>query len=1061
MNTFTRRIRVFPVRQNAVGLLLSGIFCLSGCGGGGGGGGGNPPPQPDFTLGLNPTTVSVTAGGAGTTSVTVNALNGFSSQVSVQIAGLPNGVIATPASFTLSPGNSQAVTLSAAAGSSAVTATVTFTGAASGLQHSAPLSLTIAAGGGGRFTSTRTKYVRTDAVTEYYLWVNSHWVVYHTPTSRYFVTDPFSNSVFVMDSVNRTKIGTIAVPGAYGIDEAPDQSSIYVGTLIGDVYVIDPVGMRIKKRYIASEIGPYGYQAIIALALSDGRLALLGQQGGIPSVDGSSSVAIWNPGDNSITIYGSPNTLVPSSPLCGVSLGLHIFGFGLTSDRTTLLVGDGALCELNAITGQSNSASFSANTGVIVTSPDGKYIALPSFPTTILLIDPKTLNQVAQINLPSDPNLQVSVASLTFSPDSQTIYVGGDTIVYAFNVATQQLIGWLPNIVVTYTSGGLAVGPIYNPNYEVMDNNGILVGPQEEGFGFLDTTQLRTGTVGSQFLNNYLSPATGPVTGGTPVQLSAPNTVNYVLIGPNQASSLSNSGTLLTMTTPPGNPGPADVYVFASDGGMQLIAEGFSYGPTILEVAPSLSTAEGGGAGVIYGYGFVSAGATKIPTDLSVSVGGTKVTIVGFNPNTYNVSGQPFLLQSLYYTIPPGVPGNAADVSVTTSAGTAVAKAALNYLPALKQFPLPGASLMQGIYDPIRDLYYFTDTTKIQVFSLSQGKWLAPISIPAPSGTTQKLWGIALSADGTKLAVADSQAGVIYLVDPANPSSIKTFPVKPAQATTGVLVLPAGVAISNSGMVYMVVDVQGGTGYHNYYTLDTNTGALTDLGIDGPGLGSSDLYLRLAFSADGARVFFNNDGYVFNIDTATGTLVSASVDSVCCYGNYDLALAPNQTQFAASNYLYDTNLNASSTVELNDREIKDASYVYGTKFSPDGTLLFQPATQGMDVYDGRLGTFLSRIAFSVPLSTNYDALVSDGKDNILIAITGTSGNGIAVIDLASVPEPGPLPYSAQATSQAVRTPSSDSAKRNPANSMQRKTTSVPQRRVVPHVTNPDLLHLSK
>src|SRR5215472_10730541 len=246
MNTFTRRIRVFPVRQNAVGLLLSGIFCLSGCGGGGGGGGGNPPPQPDFTLGLNPTTVSVTAGGAGTTSVTVTALNGFSSQVSVQITGLPNGVIATPASFTLSPGNSQAVTLSAAAGSSAVTATVTFTGAASGLQHSAPLSLTIARGGGGRFTSTRTKYVRTDAVTEYYLWVNSHWVVYHTPTSRYFVTDPFSNSVFVMDSVNRTKIGTIAVPGAYGIDEAPDQSSIYVGTLIGDVYVIDPVGMRIK-----------------------------------------------------------------------------------------------------------------------------------------------------------------------------------------------------------------------------------------------------------------------------------------------------------------------------------------------------------------------------------------------------------------------------------------------------------------------------------------------------------------------------------------------------------------------------------------------------------------------------------------------------------------------------------------------------------------------------------------------------------------------------------------------------------------------------------------------
>jgi hypothetical protein len=37
------------------------------------------------------------------------------------------------------------------------------------------------------------------------------------------------------------------------------------------------------------------------------------------------------------------------------------------------------------------------------------------------------------------------------------------------------------------------------------------------------------------------------------------------------------------------------------------------------------------------------------------------------------------------------------------------------------------------------------------------------------------------------------------------------------------------------------------------------------------------------------------------------------------------------------------------------------------------------------------------------LSANYDALVDDGWDNILIAITGQTGDGIAVIDL-SLPE---------------------------------------------------------
>jgi hypothetical protein len=97
---------------------------------------------------------------------------------------------------------------------------------------------------------------------------------------------------------------------------------------------------------------------------------------------------------------------------------------------------------------------------------------------------------------------------------------------------------------------------------------------------------------------------------------------------------------------------------------------------------------------------------------------------------------------------------------------------------------------------------------------------------------------------------------------------------------------------------------------------------------------------------------------------------------------------------------------------LNDREALDISYVYGAKLSPDGTLLFQPSTNGVDVYDGRLGILLYRIALPFALSANYDALVEDGQDNKLIAITGTNGDGIAVVDLTSLPEPAPLPYAA-------------------------------------------------
>ena len=281
------------------------------------------------------------------------------------------------------------------------------------------------------------------------------------------------------------------------------------------------------------------------------------------------------------------------------------------------------------------------------------------------------------------------------------------------------------------------------------------------------------------------------------------------------------------------------------------------------------------------------------------------------------------------------------------------------------------------------------------------------------------MWGISLSPDGGKLAVADPQAGVVYLVDPANTSSVRTFSVTPPNLPQGIIVNPAGVAISDAGIIYLTTVVEGGTGFHNFYKLDTNTGALTDYGIDGPGLGGSDVYLRTTLSSDNTRAFFNDLGYIFSIDTATNTIFSASTDPGCCYGDYDLTLSKNQIQFEATSYLYDSDLNARSFFTLNDREIQNISYVYGAKLSPDGSLLFQPSTNGIDVYDGRLGTLRNRIALPFALSTNYDALVVDGKDNILLGITGTNGNGIAIVDLTSVAEPAPLPYVVAMSSQGM------------------------------------------
>lgn len=905
-------------------------------------------------------------------------------------------------------------------------------------------------GGGGStsgpFSGGRTKYVRTDATTEYFGWINAHWIVYNPITNYFYVCDPSSNHVMVLDASSEKKVGEIIVPGAYTIDDTPDHTTLYLATVIGDVYTVDPVAMTVVNRYVGSEIGPSRFPSGTALVMADGRVALLGGTGGV-GLDGSGWPALWNPVDNSLTMLN-----ISSCPAFG-SFG----GMSRTPDRTQLIlsnVDSGPFCIVDEATGQDNTFGPGGYPSVnFRISPDGKYLAVPFYGSseslyTAYIYDLSTLSLVIQFPVSGDAS---SAAGFAFSADSKTLFVPNDWIIYAYDVATGQQVGWLPNLNVQAQSGGSAYGPIDNPNLQATDTAGLLVGPMEEGVGFIDTTVMRTGSVGTQFTNGYSVPGTGPTSGGTQVTITEPVTFGSLtgiyfgsqgsidISGVNGPNSYGNFGSV-SAAVPTGSAGPTDIYVTTADGGMQVLPEGYSYGPTIIQITPNMSTGEEGGTGIIYGYGFGPVGtgvegplpslarglfraastgsssprsstSSPIPSSLQVTVGGNSVPITGFAPYAYPNQSPPFPLQALAYTIPAGA--SPANVTVTSSSGSATATAGLTYVPATQQFPLPGSSLAQGIYDAHTDLYYFTDTNKIQVFSRTQGGWQSPISIPAPKGTTQRLWGIGLSPDGSKLAVSDASAGAIYILNPATPSSVQTFIVG---STSPFTVNPCGLAISDAGNVYYWVTVLGqGGGTDQFFKLNTTTGAIFNYGLDFPGNGANDAYLRNAISSDNTRVFNNADGDVFYVDTATDTLTPATIDDGCCYGDYDLAFSADQTTLEATSYLYDYNLNGESYYAVNDREMMNIQYVYGAKLSADGALLFQPSTNGIDLLDGRLGTLLHRIALPVALSPNYDALVSDGRDNILIAITGT-GDGIASVDLTSIQEPPPLPYSNKANS---------------------------------------------
>ena len=1036
MTASMRQVRQFAnLAAGRFGILVLS-FCVWGCGGGGagssgGGGGGGTQPQ-DFTLSVSPSSVTVTGGGSTTFTASVTALNGFASTVSLSISSLPSGVTISPSSPQVTPGTPLQITVAAASSVSASTENLTVTGVSGTLSHSATLGLTVNAKVVVPSLS-RTRYVRTNMVTEYPFWMNSSWEVFDSNTKRFFVSDPSGNQIVVMDATKQTEIASIPVPGAFGIDETPDGSVLYAGTQVGDVYAIDPVAMTVEKRYIAAQIGPYGYEAYVVRVLASGDLALLGGQGGIPSVDGYSGFAIWNPTNNSIQMYGSGDVgqVITPLPNCVRNIG----GFTLTGDRSLIVEAsidsDETLCTVNPATGQENQVvpSGQAVLGAITPTPDGSSLLIPIYgegtgaANAVQVINAKTLTETSSFPVLGDT---ASDASMLVSADSKTLYMYSSGVVYAYNIALGKLVGWTPNLTVEPISGGSVVGSLYGPEMQAMDGTGLIAGPMEEGVGFIDTSALQTGPVGTTFLNSYVTPATGPVSGGTSVQWdsssnAASSTPVVAYFGSNPATNLSmGSNGYFNATTPTGSPGPVDIFTLMQDGGEQIVPEGFSYGPSILEATPNASTSEGGGTGILYGYGFGStADNASIPTGLTVTVGGMAASVIGYTGNAYGLLSPPFNLEAVAYTIPPGVAGSPADIEVTSQSGSTTLKGGMSYLPAAAKYPLPGSALAQGIYDSKRNLYYFTDAGEIRVFSRSEGEWQAPIVVPAaPVGTTHRLWGIALSPDASKLAVSDTGDAMIYLIDPDTPASVQSFAM-PASCfaghcsatANGIITYPAGIAVSDAGMIYITASPYGVSGDDGFLKLNTATGTFTDYGIDAFG----NTQYRDAISSDNARVFFNNDGQPFSVDTATDTVYYAPISPGCCYGDYDLSLSSNQISLEATSYVYDTNLNAESYLALNDYESLNTTYVYGVKLSPDGSLLFQPSVAGIDVFDGRIGTLRTRIALPYALSQNYDALVSDGTDNVLIVITGATGDGIAVLDLTSLSEPAPLPYTSEAT----------------------------------------------
>jgi hypothetical protein len=961
------------------------LLLFAGCGGNSGGSGQSQPE--DFSIAVNPQNLTLFAGLSQSLTVSISGMNGFTGPVNVSISGLPSEVNASSTTFVLSSDSQEQVTFSTQNTATYLSTTLSIQGTSGALSHSQGVTLAVETQAAATYAPIRARYIRTDSFYDpnSLQYAPPHFTAYDSVHKRFFVSNPFLNRIDAFDSAQEVEIAQIAVPGAWGIDVSPDGTALYAGTLVGDVYQIDPGMMQVVERFAASTIGPDGYPALEAFVLASGQIALLSSTTGALLLDGEPSFAIWNPATNAVAVEDAA---------CPISIG----AFALSGDRTKVLLGsadsDGTLCAFDPATEQTVVGSFE-NAGEflnqIVPTPDGKRFFVTSAPGNVGVYDVATLQPLGVFQAPTfgSPPISTGIWGAVMSVDGSTLYLDCGFL-EAYDTTSFAENGSVPTYVVDDSQSIMVTGAV--------DETGLVVGPIGHGVSFVDASQLQPGqsALGISLTSALVNP-TGPITGGTAVQIGAsPVLLNnptlseaYVgsvpLVGGNEVLEGQDTYVSVTGTTPPGVlPGAAD-FATVFHGAVGIEPEAFSYGPTVVELVPNASTAEGGTTAAIIGYGL----GAKV-SDVQVTVGGGVAPVTAIFPYA-PIEPYPFPVEGVEFTVPPGAAGSSVDVTVTTANGPTTLPGAFHYASATTFYPLT-ATLQQGTYDPHRSHYYFTDQSEIQILSTSSGHWLAPIALPGVGASTQ-LVGVSLSHDGSLLAVSDYGDQMIYVLDPDTPGSAQSFKVSGSLS-------PTGIAVTTTGIVYFATEDLNGTGGPAFHKLNIATGVFSTIGDPYMG-GSDDFYTRVFLSPDESLVYIDWGGIPSVLDTVTGTFTDRPYYLLSSQFP-ESGISADGTTLVMSGILTDSSLNAVNLPVYVDRETWLAEATIGQKLSSNGSLMFQPLANGIDMIDTATGRLMNRVQMPFALADVYDVLVVDGSDETVAIITA---NGVALVDLSSLPQP--------------------------------------------------------
>ncbi len=240
--------------------------------------------SPDFALSAAPSSLTVSQGATGTSTVSVASLNGFSGATSLSASGLPSGVTATfvPSRVTPAAGSNANATLSLAASSTATTgaSTVTLTETSGSITHTASVLLSVTASGGGGptqllgntgfETGTAAPWVTTSGVVSnstsepahggsWDAWMNGYGTA-HTDTVSQQVSIPSGKASATLSfymHIDTAETGTTA------FDKLAVQVTNTAGTVLGTLYTYSNLNKNTGYSGRNLTMTPYIGQTVI------------------------------------------------------------------------------------------------------------------------------------------------------------------------------------------------------------------------------------------------------------------------------------------------------------------------------------------------------------------------------------------------------------------------------------------------------------------------------------------------------------------------------------------------------------------------------------------------------------------------------------------------------------------------------------------------------------------------------------------------------------------------------------------------------------------------------